>query len=900
MKITDDAIEISYQLGRQSGQPRRSVITYNEDQTIGENLETIKVKLAGVNFDTIIIENPLTYSFSDTVVGINHQRIDIGLAMTNMFNVPVVARTTVDELGLEAAVNKKKDYLSWHLDYYGQYRDKRNYGQESMLTIGNGFFGLRGAYVEAKADQDNYPGMYVAGMYNQNTTNINGRNVVNEDLVNLPNAQYLSFGVDNDNRFKIRRSDIRDSYRSLNLKTGELTTSLIINLPTGHQLMINATKIADMKHWHRFAIRYQVTPLNFTGNLQIYSEIDGNVTNNNVKRYQDFDQHHIDITSLGAASDHASLNGQTKNSNISFSIASRLTSPDTDTVKNTVASNSPTSITQTLNIKVVPNQTYTFYKTVSIFTSLESEDVPLEQLSLNDLTKSSFKDTKRNNQEFFSKIWHDTDVQINGDLTSQKLSRVNIFHLIVTAAALASGKLDASVGARGLHGEAYRGHVFWDEMFVMPFYTTHYPRLARQLLLYRFRRLGTARKYAKSEGYNGAMYPWQSASTGDEQSQFVHLNPLTQNWDPDNSRRQRHVSLSIAYDIWLYDHLTGDHSFMNQYGLEMLLSIGQFWISIAKKDDNDDRYSIKGVMGPDEFHEEYPNSDEQGLTNNAYTNLMVAWLFATIKQITDRTDSKTLQEILQKINFTDTNYQQMVEIAHHLKLDINENGIIGQFEDYFDLPTLDFDAYRKKYGDISRLDRILKSEGKTPDAYQVAKQADALMIYYNLNSNTVDDLLKQMGYQLPSNYLTHNLEFYLDRTTHGSTLSRVVYAGLTKLAGNMDQSWKLFRQALFSDYYDIQGGTTAEGIHLGVMGATLELETRFYGGVSMLGEQIVVQPQLPKQWNQLEFNQQYQGGNIHFIIGHNQITVETEQQLEMIIAGQKVDTKPNKSVTINY
>lgn len=900
LKIVDDAIEVNYVLQRGNKQSRKIIISYNDEQSIGENLETIRVKLVGVTFDAIIIENPLSYSFSDTIIGINHQRINIGLALTNMFNVPVVAQPTVKEIGLEKAITAKQEYNSWHLDYYGQYKDKRNFGQESMLTVGNGFFGLRGAYVEARADQDNYPGMYVAGLYNQNTTNINGRDVVNEDLVNLPNAQYLTFGIDNSNPFKIKKSDIRDIYRSLDLHTGELTTSMVVNLSTGHQLEVKATKIADMQQWHRFAIRYEITPLNFTGNMQIYSEIDGHVINDNVARYSEFDQRHIDITSMGTSTNEAVLSGQTKNSQIEFAIGTKLTSPDVDAKKKIITSNTSAAVRQILNINVESDHTYTFDKSVAVFTSLECKSDDLDQLVLQEVDQANFESTQQHTQQFFTNMWQEADVQITGDLTSQKLSRVNIFHLFVSAESIGKGKLDASVGARGLHGEAYRGHVFWDEMFIIPFYASHYPDLAKQLLMYRYNRLGAARKYAKSEGYQGAMYPWQSGMVGDEQSQYVHLNPITNQWDPDNSRLQRHVSLSVAYDVWLYLHLTDDQKFMTDYGLEMLLSIAKFWLSMTTYDKVDKRYSIHGVMGPDEFHEEYPNSDEQGLTNNAYTNIMVAWLFKLVKRLAGMYDSDTLQQLNEKAGLTDEDYQEMDKVSHNLKLDINEHGIIGQFEGYFNLPTLNFDNYRKKYGDISRLDRILKSEGKTPDAYQVAKQADALMAYYNFDVEDVDAILSDMGYHLPTNYLTHNLQFYLDRTTHGSTLSRVVYAALTEYDDNMDQSWKFFHQALFSDYYDIQGGTTAEGIHLGVMGATIALETRVYGGVDLLGDQIKVSPHLPSKWQQLAFTQHFHGIRLDFEITHHKIKLTADHDINLAVIEQPVELKENQTMTIEY
>lgn len=900
LKITDDAILADYFVSEDTQQPRKIMIAYNGDQTISDNLENIRIKLVGVAFDAIIVENPLTYPFSDTVVGINHQRIDIGLALTNMFNVPVVARPTVEEIGIDTAVAQKNEYNSWHLDYYGQYQDKRNFGQEAMLTVGNGFYGLRGAYVESKADDDNYPGLYVAGLYNQTTTKVNDHDVVNEDLVNLPNAQYMSFGIDNEAPFQINKSDIRDIYRSLDLKTGELTTTMIVGLATGHQLAITTTKIADMKNWHRLVIRYQITPLNFAGSMQVYSEIDGDIINGNVSRYAEFDQHHIDVTSIGTSGDVAILGGETRTSHVQFSIGSHLSAGQMTGSTPVQTTNDHNTITQMISFTVEPETTYTFDKCVAIFTSLESPAEQLDQLAQSELDLSSFEETKASTTKFFDQLWAETDVKIGGDLTSQRLTRVNIFHLFVSAQAITEGQLDASVGARGLHGEAYRGHIFWDEMFVLPFYTVHYPKLAKQLLMYRYHRLDAAREYAKSEGKLGAMYPWQSAMYGDEQSQFLHLNPITNQWDPDNSRLQRHVSLAIAYDVWFYYHVSEDRKFLDEYGLEMLLSVAKFWLSMVRYNKREKRYSIHNVMGPDEFHEEYPNSNEHGLTNNAYTNIMVAWLFDTLKPMIESTDKKTLDGLYQRSSFSKKDFELMTDVASKLKLDINDDGIIGQFEGYFNLPTLNFDNYRKKYGDISRMDRILKSEGKTPDAYQVAKQADALMAFYNLNADEIEQIITRMGYHLPDKYLTHNLQFYLDRTTHGSTLSRIVYSDLTEKDGNTDQSWKLFRQALFSDYYDIQGGTTAEGIHLGVMGATIGLETRTYGGVNFLGDQVSVNPHLPSKWNSLEFTEHFHGTKLEFNISHDQLSIQADQDLTVSVIGKDVNLKAEKPTVIEY
>lgn len=205
LRVKQDSLELLYSEKDNQAPFRNFIITYNPEQTIGDNLEKIKVVLAGLKIDAAVLLNSLEYEFSDTIIGINHNRIDIGLALTNMLNIPVVSQGDVERNGLLKAVKHKEHYNEWHLDYFGEYEKKRNYGQEAMLTVGNGYFGLRGAYVESHADADNYPGTYVAGVYNQLTTKIGDRDVTNEDLVNLPNAQFMTFGVDDQPPFTINK-----------------------------------------------------------------------------------------------------------------------------------------------------------------------------------------------------------------------------------------------------------------------------------------------------------------------------------------------------------------------------------------------------------------------------------------------------------------------------------------------------------------------------------------------------------------------------------------------------------------------------------------------------------------------------------------------------------------------
>ena len=207
----------------------------------------------------------------------------------------------------------------------------------------------------------------------------------------------------------------------------------------------------------------------------------------------------------------------------------------------------------------------------------------------------------------------------------QFLLRFHASHVLQTCSPH-TADLDAGVPARGLNGEAYRGHIFWDELYVYPFLNFRLPKITRGLLMYRYRRLDEARALARDAGYRGAMYPWQSGSDGKEETQVVHLNPRSGLWEPDLSQNQRHVSAAIFYNIWHYIQATGDSDFLLGPGAEMMMEIARFWSSIAHFNPERGRYEIHGVMGPDEFHEKYPDSDESGLRNNAYTNVMVAWI----------------------------------------------------------------------------------------------------------------------------------------------------------------------------------------------------------------------------------------------------------------------------------
>ena len=787
---------------------------------------------------------------------------------------------------VEALLEKAKEDFVWKMKYTGYHPGKDEYSVESLLTVGNGYFGLRGTMPEMKISDGHYPATYFAGLYNQAKSKVGDAEIFNEDFVNAPNGQYISVKVDGE-LVDITSQKVLSLTRTLNMKNGLFESDMVIELQNGKQLQIKTARIANMENIREYAIRYCVTPLNFSGGMEIVSEIDGAVYNYNVERYRSLEQHHLDVLKTEADQQKAMLAARTKQSQFTIIEKSELMG---DAVKAAEIENEVQSckVIQTVEVSAQKNQEISIEKYVHMECLTNQQLDESEEHFRMDVQPKSFAAVLEETTKAWEALWKKTDITIEGDIMSQKLIHLHTYHLLVSASPNGNKGLDASITARGLHGEAYRGHIFWDEIFILPFYIMHFPETAKQILMYRYDRLGAAKEAAKEAGYEGAMFPWQSGLDGTEQSQEIHLNPMTGNWDKDYSRLQRHVSLAVAYNIWLYWNNTHDKEYMEQYGAEILLEIARFWESAAEYDEKTGRYNIDKVMGPDEFHETYPGTEEGGLKNNAYTNMMAVWLFEFIDQLKTIISEDALNAVMDKTGTGQKDIDAMDDIKTKLALDINEDGIIGQYEGYFQLKEVDWDYYREKYGNIYRMDRILRAEGLSADDYKVAKQADTLMIFYNFSKEKVDNIVSDLKYELPDNYLTENLQYYLDRTSHGSTLSRVVHSQLAAMVGNDNLAWQLYQEALYSDYQDIQGGTTAEGIHAGVMAATIYITMTTFAGIDIRESKLHVNPHLPKQWTQIKFNMDVNQVHYTFDMTQDTCCVTADNDTEIIYKNQVV------------
>ncbi len=794
----------------------------------------------------------------------------------------------IDFDDLEEWFSKGLDEDQWSLSYFDYSRESREKEgtRETLCTVGNGYFGTRGALEECDANGTNYPGTYIAGTYNRLESEVAGRTIVNEDFVNCPNWLPLTFRIGNDEWLDVNKIEIVSFTRRLDFRNGVLYRRMVVRDTAARETLIESSRLASMAQPHLAALRYSITPLNYSERIFIRSGLDGSIINAGVKRYRQLSSKHLEPVTEGGRDNTSYIHLQTNQSRIQIAeVAKVLVSVNSERVNPDITLDKKAgAVYSTFDLEAKKDCPITVDKVASLYTS-NDKDIknPLEAAQEALQNSGSFEEVLQASAAAWADVWKKIDIQIEGDRLAQKLIRLHLYHSLVTVSPH-NVNIDAGIPARGLHGEAYRGHIFWDELFVLPFYDLHFPDTARSVLLYRYRRLDQARAYAKEYGYEGAMFPWQSGSDGREETQVVHLNPMSGEWGADHSSLQRHVSLAIAYNIWHYFWITNDSEFLKTYGAEMFLEICRFWASKAVYNEKTGRYEIDRVMGPDEYHEKYPDSETGGLKDNAYTNIMAVWAFNRAFEILNVLSERGRKKLAEKIGLTEEELERWKDISKRIHIPLSDactepcrsKGVLEQHDGYSDLKELDWDGYKKKYGNISRLDRILKAEGRSPDEYKVAKQADTLMTFYNLDSGEVTGILNEAGYSTRDDLLRANFDYYLKRTSHGSTLSRLVHSYLANLMEDRELSWQFYLEALRSDHTDVQGGTTKEGIHTGVMAGTVILALKAYAGLDVSGERVRIDPCLPAAWRKVSFSIGFRGNRYHFVVTPENVGVKKE------------------------
>jgi trehalose/maltose hydrolase-like predicted phosphorylase len=443
--------------------------------------------------------------------------------------------------------------------------------------------------------------------------------------------------------------------------------------------------------------------------------------------------------------------------------------------------------------------------------------------------------------------WEEADVLIEGDADLQKAVRFGLFHLMASVA----DSDEAAVGARGLTGPGYRGHVFWDsDVFVLPFLAATHPAAARAMLEYRVRRLPAAQRAAAESGYSGARFPWESAGEGVDVTPTFARDQTGHPRTIGTGQHEEHVVADVAWAAACYLDWTGDRAFASGPGRDILVETARYWASRIELDE-EGRGHIYGVIGPDEYHDV--------VDDDAFTNVMARWNLrrAALAVASDPAEAAGPQA------------DRWLQLAGSL-VDGYQPGtaLYEQFTGFFDLEPLiieDIAPRRPIAADLLLgADRVR--------AAQVVKQADVLMLHH-----LVPD-------EVSPGSLIPNLDFYEPRTAHGSSLSPGIHSAVSARAGRLDEALDALRLAASIDLEDLTGAT-ASGLHLAAMGSVWHALVYGFAGIRPGRDLLHVDPKLPKAWAALEIPVRFRGTRIRVRIERAFTTLQAERAIEIAVPG---------------
>ncbi len=763
------------------------------------------------------------------------------------------------------------DQIGWTV-IETQFDPSQLHHSETVFTLGNGYLGTRGSFEEDYEGAT--PATFIHGVYDDVA-------VMHTELVNCPDWLSLVIVVAGD-RFRLDEGKVLDYQRQLDLRWGLLSRDVLWRSPLGHTVHLHFERMISMADEHVLVLRCQVTPVDFSGAISVEASLNGYPDNHGVRHWEWLNQ--------GSDAARVWLHLRCSSSGLELGMATQLTCSEKDAVVRATGRErgNPTLTTTFL---AQPGQTVTLEKVVSVFTSRDVSApgvAALERL----LSLPKYPMLLAAHGAVWDELWRDCDVVISGDPTAQLAVRYNLFQLL---AAAPRHDDRVSIPAKTLSGFAYRGHVFWDtEIFIVPFLTFTQPLVARNLLSYRYHTLEGARRKAHEAGYEGAMFAWESASTGDEVTPRWVSGPdgeLVRIWCGDI---EVHINTDVAYAVWHYWQATGDSEWMQLFGAEIILDTAVFWGSRVEWNALLHCYEIRDVIGPDENHER--------VNNNAFTNRMVQWQLETALAVLDwlRDYNPSHSAILElKLNLTSKRLQHWADIVRHMLVLHNpETGLIEQFEGFFDLEDVNWAEYSER---TQSMQAILGIEGA--NQRQVLKQPDVLMLLYLLRESALNTRQTSSDYR---QLLRTNWDYYTPRTDHtkGSSLGPAIHAILACDLGLSTEAYEHFMRAALVDLKDVRGNAS-EGIHAASTGGVWQAVVFGFAGVR-IGETgpIVDTPHLPPSWTRLQFRLNWRHQWYEFDISRTEVKVtkpeNRTEELGLLASGMTYSpVKPDHSCTLS-
>jgi len=746
-------------------------------------------------------------------------------------------------------------YREWSLGE-DAYEDENNQRSESIFALGNGYIGMRGNFEEGYHGSagtsvtgnylngffDSEPIVYPEGAY--------GYPSRNQAMLNVTDAKIIELSIEG-HPFHLNAGTIHRYRRQLDMKSGILHREIEWESPAGHRVLLQIRRMVTLRHKHLAAVDYKVTALNFEGTVTFLSAMDGKIVRPEV----------TDDPRLGAGSAEPSLLMEDAGHRESFIWMKQRTRHTGFALLTAIShrlyalsgceiseQRDGERISAAFTVPLLRGETVTLSKYISYHTSKDYPEGELmgrsaEVLQMADDT--GFEGLAREQQEYLDAFWSRTDIEINGDPALQQGIRFNAFQLLQSV-----GRDGVTnIGAKGLTGEGYEGHYFWDtEMYMLPFFTYTQPEISRALLDFRYATLGKARERAAVMSQKGALYPWRTID-GEENSSYFPAGTA-----------QAHINADIAYGLKQYVQATGDYEFLASKGAEILFETSRFWADMGHFNPaRGGAFCIDAVTGPDEY--------TAIVNNNAYTNLMVqdqlryAVETAGLLRHQYPQDYERLQ---QSIGLTEEEIEGWLEAAERMFVPFDEGlGIYAQDDTFLSKQKWDFE-----HTPADKYPLLLNFHPLVIYRHQVLKQADLVMVMFLLGEKfTLADKIR-------------NYNYYEPLTTHDSSLSPCIHSIISAEIGDLTGAYSYFDRTVRMDLDDINRNAK-DGLHMAAMAGSWMSIVNGFGGMRLNDGILCFDPSLPSQWESYRFK----------IINHGQLVdiyVSREEVVYTLLAGDSL------------
>lgn len=734
--------------------------------------------------------------------------------------------------------------------------DRSSLGKgEAVLSLGNGYLGLRSATEEGYLHEKR--GLFVAGSFNC----CDDSEVT--ELPNGPDVTGMEFTL-NGQRFSLDQGEIKEYDRALHLDTGELTRRISWISPAGDGYELEFSRFVSRQRLPLIGQKVTITALNADMELTVRSGINGQMTNSGAQHFREIGKRSYDRRYL-------QYTAETTESKILFviSTAHRIVKAGCPKeMQQPVLSMARRKVFSDYTLSLKKGQSVTLEKLSGVHMS---RDKLLEGKTLTQIQEDSLAFIREaesfgydrlfeESREIWRKEWEEKGIVLDSEDPFDQLTiRFAQYHLSIMTP---SHDSRMSVGAKGLSGEGYKGHTFWDcDQFVLPYFTFTFPEKSRSLEIYRYRTLPGARRKAAAGGFEGAQFPWESAWIADgevtpAQGDADLITGLPQTiW---TGKIEQHITADVAFGVWQYYEATKDEAFLEQYGYEIILDTARFWCS-RLEEDPDGSLHIRDVIGPDEYKEH--------VDDNAYTNYMAWWNMKKALECMEilKNEKPELYRRLEEPLALEKLSGRLADCISRMYLPSpDEQGRIPQDATYLTLQDIDLSKYKAQNYVLG----IYKDyNAEQLNHIQVSKQADVMILFYLLE-HLFDMETKRI-----------NWDYYEPRTLHDSSLSLSTHCILAADLGERERAYEFFQKASRIDLGP-QMHSSDDGIHSASIGGIWQCVVFAMAGVRLTEGKLRICPQLPKKIHRICFPFCYQGELLKITVDKSRIVIENRTKGE--------------------